>query len=405
MAARRARERRRQRVARPLTPPGAWPRARALLATTVLVLVAHALLLAVFSLLLRPPSLLKDVAPPFYTRTITAEAPAAVVAVAPAAKAAPARPTARLHTAPGAPTRKSSKKAPAEPSSTAAAPEPAASAPEPAGAEPPPSPPSPPPPPPPRTDVADTPKAAPDVAAASAPEAAASAAASGTDPATATAKADTAFLAQWPGDTRLRYQLGGNYRGELHGDARVLWQRNGTRYHTSVQLDLGLLLSMSLTSQGEITADGLQPGVYEEQVGKRRRGVRLGEDVRLNNGDRVPRPNAVQDAASQFVELSHRMATGQIKAVPGSQINFWLARPGGVDEWTYDVVGEETLNLPRLGAVQAVHLKPRALAKPRGPISAEIWFAPHLQFLPVRIRLTQGPDTYIDLLVDTIEQR
>ncbi|HNO43406.1 MAG TPA: DUF3108 domain-containing protein, partial [Ottowia sp.] len=179
----------------------------------------------------------------------------------------------------------------------------------------------------------------------------------------------------------------------------------GTRYHTAVQLDVGLLLSMSLTSQGQITAAGLQPAVFEEQVRQRRRGVRLDEDVRLNNGERLPRPAGVQDAASQFVELGHRLATGQISAQPGSAITLWLARPGGVDEWTYDVVGEDTLHLPRLGAVRALHFKPRPLAKPRGPIQAEIWFAPTLQYLPVRIRITQGADSYMDLLVETIEQR
>ena len=42
----------------------------------------HALALTWLSALLRPPSILKDVAPPFYTRSITPEAPAAVVAAA-----------------------------------------------------------------------------------------------------------------------------------------------------------------------------------------------------------------------------------------------------------------------------------------------------------------------------------
>ena len=36
---------------------------------------------------------------------------------------------------------------------------------------------------------------------------------------------------------------------------------------------------------------------------------------------------------------------------------------------------------------------------------AELWLAPALGYLPVRIRITQGPDSYIDLMVDTIEQR
>lgn len=393
--------------------PAARPRLSALLALTLLVALAHALLLAAFSLLLRPPSLLKDIAPPFYTRSITPEAPAEVVAVAPPAPAAarPKRPAARIQKAQEATKKRAPEPTQMEDAAGAAAPEPPASAPEQladAGAPTPDAPE-----PPEAPDVPDAPampaSAASD-AAASAPGAPSSAeqpaapaeALAAAAPASA---ADPAYLGQWPADTRLRYTLGGHYRGELHGHARVLWQREGTRYQTSIQVDVGLLLSMNLTSQGEVTESGLQPEVYEELVRNRRRGVRLGEDVRLNNGERVPRPNAVQDAASQFVELSHRLATGQIKAEPGTQIRFWLARPGGVDEWTYDVVGEETLQLPRLGAVRTLHLKPRPLSKPRGPIMAEIWYAPSLQFLPVRIKLTQGTDSYMDLLVDRIEQR
>ena len=166
------------------------------------------------------------------------------------------------------------------------------------------------------------------------------------------AAAPPAFLASWPGDTRLSYKLGGNYRGELHGDARVLWQRDGTRYHTAVELNAGLLVSLSFTSQGEITAEGLVPEVYEETLRGRRRGVRIGADVRLNDGTRVARPAAVQDTASQFVELGHRFSTGAVRLEPGAQVRFSMARPGGVDDWTYDVVGEEVLHLPRLGAVQ-----------------------------------------------------
>ncbi|WP_431777843.1 DUF3108 domain-containing protein [Ottowia caeni] len=226
-----------------------------------------------------------------------------------------------------------------------------------------------------------------------------------TSPSEAASSTPPAFLASWPTDTRLRYRLGGNYRGELHGNAQVLWQREGTRYQAVIQLDVGFLLSSRFSSQGEITEAGLRPEVYEEQIRKKRRGVRLGEDVRLDNGNRVPRPQDVQDAASQFVELGHRFATGQVRLEPGGQINFWLARPGGVDEWTYDVVGEDTVYLPRLGPVQAVHLKPRPLARPRGPIMAEIWFAPSLQYLPIRILLTSGPDTYVDLMVETVEQK
>ena len=385
-------------LARPLKPR------RALAVTTVLVLLLHALALALLSSLLRPPSLLKTMATPFYTRSIAPEVPAVVAAAPAPMEIKPNRPTALIRPARAATKNKAKTNPKPSQGATEApdvAPEPATEPPEvtaqapdtPASAASP--------------AVANDQTTAAAVADANAappatePVAAASAAPAASAPSTG----DAPFLASWPSDTRLTYKLGGNYRGELHGSARVLWQREGTRYHTAVEMSAGLLASLSFTSQGDITEGGLRPEVYEEHVRGRRRGVRIGEDVRLNNGDRIARPEAVQDTASQFVELGHRFSTGQVKLVPGAQVNFSMARPGGIDEWTYDVIGEETLHLPRLGPVPTLHLKPRPLSKPRGPISAEIWYAPSLQYLPVRIRITQGNDNYIDLMVDTIEQR
>ena len=368
---------------------------RALLVTLAVVLLLHALAVAFFSQFLQAPSLLAHMTAPMYTRTISVQAPAPEPAAqAPMAEAAPERPTARIETPQQAARRKAAR--PPPPRATASQAQAATERPAPAPPE--------------------APEAAASQAVAAAPAAepagpvdaasAALAAASAPAPTQAAASAAApAYLAQWPADTRLTYRLGGNYRGELHGSAQVLWQREGTRYQASVQIDLGLLLSMRFTSQGEITEQGLAPEVYEEQVRQRRRGVRIGEDVRLNNGERVPRPRDVQDTASQFVEMGHRFAADPAALKPGSEIRLWLARPGGVDEWTYDVVGEDILQLPRLGAVPAYHLKPRPLDKPRGPIQAEIWIAPTVQYLPVRIRLTQGPDTYMDLMVETIEQQ
>jgi hypothetical protein len=82
-----------------------------------------------------------------------------------------------------------------------------------------------------------------------------------------------------------------------------------------------------------------------------------------------------------------------------------MARPGGVDLWTYDIVGRDMLKTPGFGEVEAFHLTPRPIAKSRGNITADIWFAPSLQYLPVRIRVNMGEETYVDLMVEKIEQR
>jgi hypothetical protein len=353
-----------------------------LFTSLLLALLLHALALALLQRVLQPPSLLRVMAAPLYTRSLAPEAPAPIAGPAPAdaAFAKPNRPSARIRHATKV-GKKTAPPSPAAPTDTDAAPEAPASAaltelpPETVAAE------------------AEAPPA-PEQAAPAEP-------ASEPSPA-----AEPAYLADWPIDTRLSYTLGGNFRGELHGDAHVLWQRIGTRYQAVIAMSAGLLTSLDFSSQGEITAAGLRPEVFEENLRGRRRGVRLDDDsVLLHNGQRVPRPDAAQDVASQFAEIGHRLASGQITPAPGAQLRFALARPGGVDDWSYDVIGEETLHLPRLGAVTAWHVKPRPLGKPRGPWRVEMWLAPTLQYLPVRIRITQDEDTYLDLLVQTIEQK
>ncbi|MET0312501.1 MAG: DUF3108 domain-containing protein [Burkholderiaceae bacterium] len=222
-----------------------------------------------------------------------------------------------------------------------------------------------------------------------------------------TATVTTSHLESWPADTRLSYRLTGHYRGPLTGDARVQWQREGERYQVRVEIDIGFLASVSMTSQGDVQPAGLYPRAYMEQLPRDRvRQATLGDvNIALMGGKTHARPAGVQDTASQFVELVHQFSSGRVELKKGGTVSLWLARPNQVDLWTYDVVDEVTLYTPRLGPVQAFHLKPRPLANPRGNITAEMWFAPTLQYLPVRIKVNMGDDVNVDLMVDRIEQR
>ena len=213
----------------------------------------------------------------------------------------------------------------------------------------------------------------------------------------------------WPPDTRLNYRMTGNYRGAVSGSAKVLWQRDrGTevsRYQVRLDISLSGISVATMTSQGLAVESGLQPSTYEERLPGTQRQVTFdGAQIRFQNGSVGAQPNAVQDAASQFVELSRRFSSGREALRPGTEVSLWLARPGGVDRWTYDVMEPETLHSHALGEIQAFRLKPRPLVNPRGPIIAEMWFAPSLQYLPVRVRIALGDDNFVDLMVDKIEQ-
>ena len=268
--------------------------------------------------------------------------------------------------------------------------------------------------------VAQQPESAPQqetIAQAAEPAASAPAAAASAPLATASAPAAAASAASgepappdpWPGDTRLTYAVTGEYRNPVSGTAHVHWQRDGTRYQVRLDVTIRIVvpITQTLTSQGEVTPTGLIPRAYEEmRTGGKRRITQMGDEVVvLEKGTTVPRPPGVQDTASQFVELAQRFSTGKDVLAVGRTVKVWLARPGGVDEWTYEVTERQLLSLPLMGDVETFHLKPRPLANPRGNITAEMWFAPTLQYLPVKIKVFMGTEAWLDLVVDRIEQR
>lgn len=351
------------------------------------VLLAHGFALEWVADHLQPMTALRKMPDPLFTRVVTPQAAATPPVEARAVP--PARP------------RERRARLPAPPVAAASAPAPAASAPEVVAAKEPfvigPDLPA---------SAAPGPGPGPEGAAAQ-PAAAASAGVAAASAAASAPAAGADALASWPTDTRLSYRLGGHFRsGELYGDARVQWQRADTAYQVRVDIDITLWVSLVMTSQGEVSPNGLVPRAYEELRRGKRRAVQLGDtQVALDNGRTAPRPAGVQDTASQFVELSHRFATGQEKLEVGRTVSFWMARPGAVDYWTYDIVERELLQTPNLGVIETWRLKPRPIANPRGNITAEMWFAPSLQYLPVRIRVSMGNEAHVDLLVDRIEQR
>ena len=215
---------------------------------------------------------------------------------------------------------------------------------------------------------------------------------------------------EWPVSTRISYRLTGNYRGEVNGTAQVEWIRAGDQYQVHLDLVIGAkfapLITRRMSSDGTISADGLVPRRYDQDTKvmlRPRHQVALqfeADSVVLANGERRPKVRGVQDTASQFVQLTYVFSTRPELLNIGGSVEIPLALPNKVDVWTYDVVAEETLATP-FGALASVHLKPRRTAPPKvGELSAEIWFAPQLRYLPVRIRIHQDEQTFIDLMID-----
>ena len=128
------------------------------------------------------------------------------------------------------------------------------------------------------------------------------------------------------------------------------------------------------------------------------------ERVRLSNNTEVALPAGVQDSASQFVQMTWMFTLRPELLEVGRTVDIPLALPRRVETWTYEVLARETLNTPA-GPVEAVHVKPRREARTGGDLTAEMWVAPQLQYLPVRIVIRQDAETYIDLLIKQLPQQ
>ncbi len=231
-------------------------------------------------------------------------------------------------------------------------------------------------------------------------------------PAASAASAAVAF--EWPPSTRLSYRLSGNYRGEVVGGAQVEWVRVGTRYQVHLDVWVGAqaapLVGRRMSSDGQLGEQGLRPQRYDEETRalfrelRRRTIVFDGDHVLLPNGRQLPRIDGMQDAASQFVQLTWLFTTQPQLLRVGQRIELPLALPTNVDRWSYEVVEQVALDTP-VGPLPTFHLKPRRELRPNRELVADAWFAPTLQYLPVRLLIRQDEATYIDLMLERLPQQ
>jgi len=225
-------------------------------------------------------------------------------------------------------------------------------------------------------------------------------------PASAAASAVEGFV--WPKATRVSYLLTGNWRGELNGRAEVEWIKIDDRYQVNVAMFAGPefapLVARRMMSEGRIVEDGLAPDRYEEETkvvtrDDRRVSMVFAPDlVTLGNGQQRVRLPGVQDTASQFIQFTWMFGSQPERLRVGNTFEFPLALPRSMNVWVYDVAEEEVL-YTAIGPLNTFHLKPRRAVRRPGEWVVEMWFAPELRFLPVRLRIEQDANTYVELTI------
>ena len=200
-----------------------------------------------------------------------------------------------------------------------------------------------------------------------------------------------------PGSVRLQYKMTGLSRNMNYAaNGEMTWLRDGNRYEASMVVSAFLLGTRSLSSVGEVTADGLAPKRFGDKSRSELAAhfdADKGKITFSANRPDAPWQRGAQDRLSVFFQLAGLLA-GQPDGFPaGSKIPIYTVGPREAETWAFSVEAEETLSLP-MGELRAWRLT----REPRREFDqkVEAWFAPSLAYWPVRIKITQSNGDFID---------
>lgn len=196
-------------------------------------------------------------------------------------------------------------------------------------------------------------------------------------------------------DVRWHYSVQGRSKGiSYNAEAQLHWQIQDTHYQASLEMRLFLLGSRRQTSSGEVGPHGLQPHFFMDQARKERRIAFDWTQHSASSGDATfALPTGTQDRLSLFMQLSGWLALEKPVPPPGHSWTVPVAGFGQVEPWVFRFEGVEPLTLP---AGNVLTWKLTRQARHERDQQVELWFAPALHHLPVRIRLSQAGGDEVD---------
>ncbi|KMZ12116.1 putative PROLIN-rich signal peptide protein [Candidatus Burkholderia humilis] len=231
-------------------------------------------------------------------------------------------------------------------------------------------------------------------AAASAP---APAPAPASQPAPAQAASGDKFSVPPSGELRYDTLVNGvmNQTGTIH------WSNDGQHYEMVVSIPLPFVGPYVYSSKGHIDGFGIAPEQYSEQRGRRAADVAIfnretKQIVHTKTPQSQPLADGAQDRFSVVMQLASLVRGNPDKYRPGVTRQFSVADNDSNEIWPIETIGDESVQA-RGGFTTARHFTrlPRREGDRR---KLDIWLAPSLGWLPVRILQTEPNGMQIELL-------
>ncbi|MBT9550176.1 MAG: DUF3108 domain-containing protein [Hydrogenophaga sp.] len=206
-----------------------------------------------------------------------------------------------------------------------------------------------------------------------------------------------------PPSAQLKYDVKGLAKGFNYTAAgRLDWTNSGTQYEASMSVKALFLGSRGQTSMGGLNDKGLAPDRFTDRSRSERAAhfERASAKVRYSNNapDAVLLPG-MQDRLSVNFQLAglfnarpDAYAEGQTLRLPVSSIDM-------AEVWLFQVGSQATESLP---AGDVVTRKLTRSPRREFDRKVEVWLAPSLAHLPVRLRITEQNGDFVDMKLDEL---
>ena len=204
----------------------------------------------------------------------------------------------------------------------------------------------------------------------------------------------------------MHYRIEATRKGlSLPATGTLQWAHDGTTYNAQLTIDAAWARSRSQTSRGQI--DPLW-GIQPQRFGDRNRSEQAAHFERsrqpavvrfsANTPDAVLTPST-QDRLSVLFQLAGWLSAAPNRWSNGDRLTVHTVGARDAQDWVFEWGAPETLELP-LGRMTAWPLR-RAPTHPYDN-RVELWLAPSLNHLPVRVRWTQANGDVVDQQLERV---
>lgn len=197
-----------------------------------------------------------------------------------------------------------------------------------------------------------------------------------------------------PGSALVKYKVEAN-KFPFSANGELLWQQDDQAYKARLSFSAFGQTRMQ-TSQGLITPEGLAPvrfaDKYRSEVAAHFNREQ-GQVTFSANTPNVPLLAGAQDRLSVILQLAALIAGNPGQYAPATTVTVQVVGARDADTWLFTVGEEETLSLAG-GELRAIKLvrNPRLAFDQK----VELWLATRLDYLPVRLKITEANGDFID---------